>query len=452
MIHPTPVHSIPWSCLALFVGALAAAVPETAAAGASAAHPRAGAEAAPGERAADEGGPARERILPDERLLAQVQEALARKTTHEKLEGLLAIGTPLAGIAFDLAVGRAPGVELGPEDEQLLHIAVGRLPAAEVGLAIVARLGTPPDHAEALVAGTLLSEVGDVAAILAWIDAVNRAAVPWSSGDRFQARVALALGRAFEREPAGVERVRDWVADAPLPLLVGPCSALAESGGLPGLKVVGRLVGRDPALDLVLIGTLGRPDPSGDAARDHLRMELVHPFLGSASAEARRLALRSLAGLHDARSLPDMVDLLEDADRGVARCASDALVQLAGRDFGAGDPAAWLRWHEAELAWLDGEAPRLVAIALEGESGEAVRALRELAAHPFLRRELAGRIEPVLARDDALVAGGACDALARLGARSAIARLEELREARAELAQSAAQALTALRKTSPAAR
>jgi len=443
MIHPSSDHSLPWSRLALCLSALAAAVPVTAAAVVPA-----GAHAS----AADDGGPARERIVPDERLLARVQEALALETTHKRLEALLAIGTPLAGIAFDLAVGRAEGVALGPEKEQLLHIALARLPAAEAGLAIVARLGTPPDHAEALVAGTLLSEVGNVAAVLAWIDAMSRAEVPWASGERFQARVALALGRALEREPAGVERVREWLGDAPVPLLSGPCSALAESGGLAGLKVVGRALGRDPALDVALIDVLGRPDPGGDAARDQARIELVRPFLASDSTEARRLALRSLAGLHDARSLPEMVDLLGDPDRGVARCASDALAQLAGRDFGAGDAGAWLRWHDAELAWLEQQAPRLVEVALEGESGAAVRALRELAAHPFLRRELALSIEPVLARDDALAAGGACDALARLGARSAIARLEEVRAERAELAQPAAQALAALRKEPPAAR
>lgn len=175
-------------------------------------------------------------------------------------------------------------------------------------------------------------------------------------------------------------------------------------------------------------------------------MEHCSPWLTSrASAECARAA--RLAGrLHALEALPTLIELASHVDGLVRRCAVDALRTMAGLplDFDA-DAGAWSGWYERELTWKEERWEPLLETLVSDRTGPANEALRELAAHPLFRHEMARTVAESLCEQPRAVALSACTELERLGSRWALPGLvSALEDAQPELRAAARRALCAL--------
>jgi hypothetical protein len=79
--------------------------------------------------------------------------------------------------------------------------------------------------------------------------------------------------------------------------------------------------------------------------------ETLRDKLQDENREVRRAAALACARKGEKRCVPDLIPLLEDPERAVARAAHQALAQLAGRDFGPTESATPREQAEAVRAW-----------------------------------------------------------------------------------------------------
>jgi hypothetical protein len=84
---------------------------------------------------------------------------------------------------------------------------------------------------------------------------------------------------------------------------------------------------------------------------EELRHDLSNP-----EPRPRKAAIEALAAMGDSASVPILVEMLSDADRGVARAALEGLVSLTKRDFSL-NRREWLAWWELSrnrhrIEWL----------------------------------------------------------------------------------------------------
>jgi len=192
----------------------------------------------------------------------------------------------------------------------------------------------------------------------------------------------------------------------------------AHSGDLRGPPLAARALGRDRALDLVILSALAQPACPARAALGERSLAGLRRSLASSDPRERRCAAAALRSAGDTRSIEALALALDDVDALVRAMARDALRSIAGRDLG-GESSAWKGWLLERTDWLDAARPLLLERAAAADCGAAMEALAELLARGDARDELVDGLAE-------LHGASACDTV-RARARSA---LEEIGSAR----------------------
>ncbi|HHH30575.1 MAG TPA: HEAT repeat domain-containing protein [Polyangiaceae bacterium] len=140
--------------------------------------------------------------------------------------------------------------------------------------------------------------------------------------------------------------------------------------------------------------------------------DVARGFLDHQDARLRRISLRVLRASGDSEAIEELIEALEDKDRGVQAAAANALRELAGTDVAGADADGWQDWYEGEVEWwADNEFD--VQDALLGD--RAVSMLRSLRSHVFLRDRLTAALRGALDHDDPGVVALACHMLGEFG-------------------------------------
>jgi len=273
-----------------------------------------------------------------------------------------------------------------------------------------------------LVGMRVYAEVGDATAVEGWLDVL--ASVPELHLQRayVQAPTEGALARILERDPQALSALKLNLARAEARVLPALVRAVGASGRGQGVEVLLALLGRDPALDLVLIAQTARlgEETLGTLAEEHLNQ--LRPYLTDKEWRVRREAAAALGRLQDHESSSALIDLLGDEQRLVGQTAGWALRRMSEQTLGE-DAGAWREWFDGERRWFEGEGARLIEALDAPEPGVVVDALRELTAHRLYRHDVAQFAAPLLKHEQAAIAGTAAATLGGLGSRSAVAHL-----------------------------
>lgn len=266
---------------------------------------------------------------------------------------------------------------------------------------------------------------------------------------RVQAPLADALVEVLTHQDRGFEALDRWLQRSPPTedLLTTVARALGRVPSTTSVRLLGRLLGRSGALDLVVLEALGTvplphaPSGASDAAA------LLRSHLAVRDPRVRRQTALSLGLRRDREAVEVLVDRLEDPDRRVRRAAHTALVRTAGVALPA-ETGEWIAWLDREETWRHEALPAL-ALALEGdEPAAATAALRSFALHPVFRRELSELAAGALLHPRARVAVAACATLTKLADEAAyrplVAALTDGREEVRAAAERALRTLTGL--------
>lgn len=122
--------------------------------------------------------------------------------------------------------------------------------------------------------------------------------------------------------------------------------AISRAGSPYGLELLVDLLGRDQALDPVIIS---RVVASAQAGYPDELLPKLQDLLYRDDPALRREAALALGRLRDFPSTVYLVDLLSDENRGVRENALWALRNISGLNFPA-DPDRWSQWFEHTLA------------------------------------------------------------------------------------------------------
>ena len=343
---------------------------------------------------------------------------------------LMHLGPGATDAIFSLIAGRSsPEVELdGPlidrEATAFLYDVLRSWRPAEVGSRLTALVDRGSPFADHLIALDLVGEAGDFGAYAALLATYGEPGLEWVTAPSLQTRLEESLEALLERRAGSTQQLRAVLDEAPAHVLMGPAQALSQAGTGQASSLLTELLGREAQLDLLVLKGMGARDPR-DPDGDVRRMYRLRRYLDHEDPRYRRQAIASLARLQDGESFGDVLDALEDDDRGVRGTALNALRGLSGLAWPA-EPDRWHVWYERELRWFHEQVPGLIEDLHDGQPGPALRALRELGAHPLFGRELSPDIRLALDSPTGTVAAAASQALERLGALDAVEDLERM--------------------------
>ncbi|MFM7296352.1 MAG: hypothetical protein ACKO4Q_03915, partial [Planctomycetota bacterium] len=277
---------------------------------------------------------------------------------------------------------------------------------------------TAPHRDERRVLVELASELGGEEA-LPTVLRIARGFEPLDLARDFVAEpVERALALALRSSKASERQLESSLDSLSPELASALVRGWAHSGDLRGPPLAARALGRDRALDLVILSALAQPACPARAALGERSLAGLRRALESFDPEERRCAAAALRNAGDTRSIEALALALDDVDALVRAMARDALRSIAGRDLG-GESSAWKGWLLERTDWLDAARPLLAERAAAADCGAAMEALAELLARGDARDELVDGLAE-------LHGVSACDAV-RARARSA---LEEIGSAR----------------------
>ena len=317
------------------------------------------------------------------------------------------------------------------KDDQLVPVALGYArgdAALDIKLVIVRVLGTR----------SASSALPAIFATLDGVDAVHfqRAFV--------QQSIESALAALLEQDPMRIEGLEERCRPELLPSLARAAGSVRSTKTIDWL---GRQLGRDDQLDLLLLRQLGHAGGGGRLAIPDEALRRMRDSLNQNSDERRRVAAVMLGELHDESVYDELVGLLDDEDVLLVGAARGALTKLVGRDLGP-EVDAWYDWRVAQDAWYDQEAPAVYDQLFDDAPALASNAIAQLLSHPFFRHEAAAAVGERLAGSDGTLFTTACTALSLLGSSRGVGGLVEALdredESQRETACAALHALTGL--------
>ena len=352
------------------------------------------------------------------------------------LEGLTAIGAPLAPIAAGILCGEiavpefAYGSEDDPVDPRLVELRDGVLRESLTRL----DRGVVVDHLARRAGGDAPLEVRLGAARLLGDSGHPRAAdvlLQIASGIE-----PIHLERAYVRQafeqPLANALAADPRADSALKGRVsryGPQvrdmllrAAVQADTSATRRFLCGRLTAGEEEQAVVLRAIAAAPPGAYQVAPDQLGH--VHMRLRSLEPGVARLAALALGKLEDREAIPDLIRMLDSEDALEAKAARDALRWISGCDLGS-TAAAWQRWLLAEQGWWSGAAAEHLQGLHSGDRRTVHVALTELRRHPLYRHDLAPEVAQLLYETDEALAIAGCEALAALNSREALPALVE---------------------------
>lgn len=346
-----------------------------------------------------------------------------------------ALGSAALPIAIDLACGAQPlpendlgtaGEALHPQSvalrERALRMAIASFPARELLMCLRERA----EGAELGVRRVLIQFAGEVEhddalrTLLALAEAIEP--IHWRRDYIVKPFEAACTARLSAR-PEGVRELRSRLRNLDPGLVTALARSAARVPTTITLELVGDLLGRDDELDLALLGELARlPAARRPVVGDEL-LARVRNRIGASNPRVHRAAIDAAGSLGDPLAVEDILASLEHEDPVIAQSAHRALVSILPLDCGRSSEP-WQRWLDEEGRWYELQAPTLLERMAGEELAPALSAMRELAAHPLYRDEVA---EALAERLDGApgVTRAAIEALAATGSARGIPPLME---------------------------
>lgn len=303
-----------------------------------------------------------------------------------------------------------------PREDVILLDALAALPAEKV----VPQITSAALHGGVdvkIVAMRCLGEFGGASAVDAWLDLMTSLEPLHLERAYVHAPTEGALGAILRRDPAALALLSTRVKQAEARILPAIVRSVSESRNARGVPVLLALLGRDSALDRVVLSETARlaEETIGTLPEDQLNW--MRPFAVDDDWLVRREALAALGRLGDFRSWPTIVEALGDGQRLVSQTAAWSLRRMSGKDFGA-DAAAWTEWFESELSWFEDDGARWTRVLEDTEAARVLEAVGHLAEHPLFRHEIGSSLAPLLRRDDRQLVLALVAVLGNLGTRT----------------------------------
>jgi HEAT repeat protein len=369
--------------------------------------------------------------------LEQVRAILRRSAVSEvRSEGeiasrLAALGPGAVPLLYELVTGRGlerlVGEEWRPlewacEPEEIpglcLH-ALERAPTAAVLAEVERAYAHEPSYPDRLVLLRLLGAKGSAEGL----DLVFRGADELGDMELLRPRVQTALREALasilRRDAQAWPRLHEALAELEPATCEVLLDAIGDAGCKPGMAVLVRLLRNGPPSRARVVETMGRLECARPWDFAGQTFEHARPLLRSQDGAERAQAARVLAAVHALEAIPELIELVDDSEPLVRRCALDALTALAALPLG-NEAVTWEAWHQRERAWRDTRWNELVETLVSAPPGVANEALRELLRHPLYRHEAASVVAASLPQQPRAVALAACIELQHLGSRWAL--------------------------------
>jgi len=315
------------------------------------------------------------------------------------------------------------------------YIALKRVPAA------VLELGSEVDQ-ELLdlrqVSLTIIRRVGDAdlwepAYALAFDEAQEQ---PLKT---LQPALREATESILERDAREALETLDQMFDGLHPRLrLDLVRALGSQAHPDSIDVLAGFLDRDANLEVTLLSQLSRVAGAVDVLPSTQARMRVRLRLTATGAAVRREAAAVLGRFNDYESVQDLIELLDDPDRGVRGNAHWSLRHITGKPLDD-TSKLWVRWFEAESEWWREKAPDLLDQLGSSQTAEIVGALNQIGRKRLFRDELATEVELLLTHEDPEVIRMACSVLTSLKSRVPLPGLVRLLEHPVEAVRESAQ-------------
>lgn len=331
-----------------------------------------------------------------------------------------------------------------PRDDVIVLDALKRLPPAKTVPAIAAAVLHGNVDVK-LVGLRALGEIGGPRAVDAWIDGMT-SIEPMHLGRAYlQAPTEEALAKLLERDSQAFETLATRAKSLEPRILPAVVRSLAASGRAKAIDVMLALLGRDAALDLVVLAQVGRLVESTLGTLPEEKLTWIRPYLTDQDWRIRREATAALGRAHDYRSFDAFLAAFDDEQHLVGQTALWTLRRISGQDFGD-DAKAWREWFGAELDWFETDGVRWMQGLEDEDPGRVTEAAGELTRHALFRHEVAHALLPLLHSPQASLASAIAQLLGALGSPAAetelVRALESEHEAVRKSAWAALQQLT----------
>lgn len=351
--------------------------------------------------------------------IALQRHAGVERSPEELTRALVAQGPKSIPVQYGLVLGSGLDELIGadwipeawacqPEQiPELCRRALAELPAKDVIAHLTQVSRGEPEIKERVV----------VMRILAGLRAPEGLELIWSTTEELGAlelgypsvrtAVRTAMGSILSHAPAawGWVEKRLEKTDATTALLL--IETLGELRLPQGMAILEALLEDEHVAERTLLTSmveleLHTPWALGGTSARHLE-----PRFRAREPERRALAAALAGRLLLASAVPELLELLEDAEPWVRATAASALAQLGHRPSDL-DPDAWAGWYARELSWREQRVPELLSILTGPKPGPASEALHELFTHPLWKRELARETAERLTKAQHPVGPNAC--------------------------------------------
>lgn len=256
-----------------------------------------------------------------------------------------------------------------------------------------------------------------------------------------------AVARILKRDELGFPQVRTLLHGQPGPIRFYLVGALADTETPAALEILSAELRSRPEENVWLLTECSRIAATVEPPVDEAIPSSIRVHLHSDDAMEVRAAAECLGRVEDFDSVRDLMALLEHPHPDVRRAALEALRSITGADL-LPSSERWTAWLRAESAWFEASEPRLADDLAGSDSLRKMAAIRELAGHPFHRRESTRLLARALAHEtDDLVRVG-CAALRQLHDFTALPFLGSCAESSSKaVADEARAAIEAIRGT-----
>ncbi|MBK8177979.1 MAG: hypothetical protein IPK67_03585 [Planctomycetes bacterium] len=297
--------------------------------------------------------------------------------------------------------------------DQVLLASLAALPEESV-MREVRWLAADVPEAERLAAVGLLGRLATPtaqAAIFDVLDSLGAELLSAENVSQVAEQALLACMRAHPAHCAAMARRSEKACAQVTAIMVRSAGRL---GGPGGARLLAGLLGRNAALDRVVLHELSRVLETSSAALSDVHRAEVRRLVFQGKGEVVRAALVVAGRVCDRAAFDDIAARLEDGDRLIAAAARWSLASMARVDLGK-ERAAWEGWFRDQEEWWELEGEPLVE-GLEGLDPAAFRdATAQLAGRPLFRNELAPMLGPLILLPDGTRGALALAALERLG-------------------------------------
>ena len=364
------------------------------------------------ERGADEVS----QLLLDARRDGLSSELLAERLAACSAPVMPRLFEPLSSGRLKLKVGERGNStrQLTAPERTALISAFGHLSWTDVQGFLAEALVEGPSRSQRRAAMELLGAHGrrkDLSMLLQWTAPEGG---PKLVPRELRSAFADALGDMLDHDPGVLGAMPDFYWVAPDALLPSILSALGERPSAESLWAIVSVLGRVPAADALVLAEVGHIGGLVRHPIDKQVCERVRRYLTMDERAVLIEAIVAAGRLEDGEAVPQLIELLEDADGNVRDRAHEALKLITGAHHGP-NPKLWQDWHREEKNWWRTEAPDQLSDVRDGIPALASRAILELSRRRYFRHQIAVELTHGLERQGVDLVVLTCAALGSLG-------------------------------------